>query len=62
MQPERGVIILLVECPKCLTAFEGAWLEPAERGEPVEPSRQLCGECGHSWEAGYPGYSFCAEA
>jgi uncharacterized protein (UPF0212 family) len=58
---ELPVTVAVLSCPECGAEFEGAWLEP-EPGEAPESSRQLCPGCGHSWEAGYPGFSFTSEA
>jgi hypothetical protein len=58
------VITVRITCPQklCRTEFEGQWIAPDERGEEVAPSLQLCPECGHIFDAEYPGYSFTAEA
>jgi RNA polymerase subunit RPABC4/transcription elongation factor Spt4 len=62
MQPER-VLVAVIGCPECGTEFEGTWREPDDLGEDFpEESLQLCPGCGHSFTAGWPGYSFRTEA
>jgi uncharacterized protein (UPF0212 family) len=69
MPDEEGVLYARVEvavitCPEktCATEFEGAWQAAEEPGEYPADELQLCPGCGNTFTAGYPGYSFSAEA
>jgi hypothetical protein len=57
-----NVLVAIIDCPECAVLLEGTWAEPAESDDSVDAARQLCGACGHTWEAEYPGYSFKTEA
>ena len=59
------VLVAVITCPKdtCLAEFYGTWLEPGDPEEDSpEESLQLCPECGHTFTAEWPGYSFHTEA
>jgi len=65
MPTERGVLVAVIHCPLrlCGAELEGTWLEPEDAGEDApEKALQLCPDCGHLWDAEYPGYSFRTEA
>lgn len=62
MPPEREVVVAVIACPRCGTDMEGTWLESEDPGCYPDAALQSCGHCGHSWEAGPPGYGFRFEA
>jgi hypothetical protein len=65
---ERKILAAVIACPgrpgwRCGTEFEGTWLEPEDpEDEGPEEALQLCPECGCTFTAQWPGYSFRTEA
>jgi hypothetical protein len=62
MLPEIRVLTAVIRCPGCEAELEAVWAEPEDGEDEVELTRQLCGSCGSTWTAKYPGYSFKTEA
>ena len=62
MYEEAEVLVAVISCPECGTEFEGTWKAPGDYEEEVEEDIQNCPEAGHSFVAGFPGYSFKTEA
>lgn len=66
--PGERVLVALVACPgrdgwRCGTEFEGTWAEPQDpMEESPADSLQLCPECGCTFTAQWPGFSFHTEA
>jgi len=61
----RPVLVAVITCPKstCGVAFEGDWEEPEDpMDEAPEDCIQLCPDCGNTFTASWPGYSFHTEA
>ena len=59
-----NVLVAIIACPKptCGVELEGVWAEPEEPEDAPERALQLCGSCGGSWTAEWPGFSFRTEA
>lgn len=54
-----SVLTATVECPECDTVFEGYWADDsmdAEQRDEAPVAAQEC-QCGHRFEAEYPGWS-----
>lgn len=66
MLPE--VLTAVIVCPgrlgwSCGAEFEGTWQAPEDPDEESPADEmQLCPECGNTWVAAWPGFSFHAEA
>jgi hypothetical protein len=56
------VLVAVISCPGCGTELEGTWAAPEEPEDVPELERQLCGSCGSTWTAEWPGFSFRTEA